>query len=316
MGKLTGAVLIVAGVTIAAYALSERQRTGAEDPVPVVRAEAKTSATPGSVHPPQSQAKPDDAAPETPQPASAAPPAAAKSPEPRPQPTTGKFIPPPGPLRISEAPPRVAVDKNKPAHAASLDREGLTREIQRQLKRVGCYGGAITGVWSPAVRRAMKAFTDRANATLPVEQPDQILLALVQNNQAVTCSAGCPPGQAVGGNGRCLPNALVVRAKKPNTPAKEATPTPAGAPDDASGPIPAPAGPAAGRMSLAGPPPPPKRPARLKAATSAYPKNALRYAPAAPPRHADTRRERRRAARAAPGPYSGMPWWAIPLFSP
>jgi hypothetical protein len=324
MGKLTGAALIVAGVTIAAYALSERQRSGAEDPAPVVRAEARTDAAPGSAPPPQGQAKPDDAAPETPQQVSAPPPVPPavkspdKSPEPRPQPT-GKYIPPPAPLRIADAPPRVPVDKNKLPRTASLDREGLTREIQRELKRVGCYGGAITGAWSPAVRRAMKAFTDRANATLPVEQPDQILLALVQNNQRVTCSASCPPGQAVGGDGRCLPGPLVVRNKKPTAPAKEpipALPAPQ-TPDDTNGPTPAPAAHPTGRMSLAGPPPV-RRPARHRAATSAYPKDALRYAPTArPSRHANTRaRERRRAARPPPGPFAGMPWWAVPLFSP
>jgi hypothetical protein len=315
MGKLSGAILIVAGVTIAAYALSERQHTGADSAGPVVRAQAKASDAPGTGSPPQDQPKMA----ETPQPALTAPPAppAAKSPEPQPQPLTGKLIPPPA-VRIAEAPPRVPVDKNKPQRAAPLDREGLTKEIQRQLKRVGCYGGAITGVWSPAVRQSMKAFTDRVNATLPVEQPDQVLLALVQNHQQAICSAACPPGQAAAGNGRCLPNALVARAKKAKAPAKETKgtiPTPVREPADASGPTATPVSPPPGRMSLAGPPAPANRPARIRA----HPKNGLQYRPAVrPSRYADTRRirERRRAARAAPGPSGGMPWWAVPLFSP
>ena len=49
------------------------------------------------------------------------------------------------------------------------DRASLARELQLELRRVGCYGGDLNGVWTPATRKAMKAFTDRVNATLPVE---------------------------------------------------------------------------------------------------------------------------------------------------
>jgi len=56
------------------------------------------------------------------------------------------------------------------------------------LKRAGCYDGEISGVWSPRTREAMKAFTTRVNATLPVDKPDQILLALVQGHQGVACA--------------------------------------------------------------------------------------------------------------------------------
>jgi hypothetical protein len=329
MGKLSGAVLVVAGVVIATYALSAGQQTGAESAAAAARAKFKASAAPGTGDPPEGQAKVAGAAADEPHPAPSAPPPVAKSaePKPNPQPLTGKVIPPPGPLSIAEAPPRVPVDHSKTATTAPRDKDGLTREIQRQLRRVGCYGGAITGVWSPAVRRAMKAFTDRANATLPVEQPDQILLALVQSHKQAICGAACPRGQAAGGDGRCLPNALVARAKKPNAWAKAGPPTTARGPGEAGGPTTGPAAapppptppngpPPTGRMSLAGPPPAADPPGRIKTATS-HRKNVRRYAPAArPSRYADTRRERRRAARVSPGPYSGMPWWAVPVFSP
>ena len=297
MGKLTGAVLILAGVTIAAYALSERMDTGAGSPAPGVRQAAQTS----PARAPAREAEALHPASTTPSPAPAA-----KSPERQPQPLADSSIPPPsGPLRIAEAPLRVPVDHNKPERTAPLEREGLTKEIQRHLKRVGCYGGAITGVWSPAVRHAMKAFTDRVNATLPVEQPDAILLALVQNHRQVACSTSCPPGQAIAGNGRCLPTALVAGAKNQHAPAKE-TSRLERAPGDASGSDAAAADLQTERMSLAGPLPPAKRALRLKKTAS----------PAArAPRYSQTRaRERRRAARAYSG--SGMPWWAIPVFSP
>ena len=214
------------------------------------------------------------------------------------------------------------VDHSKAAAAAPLDKDGLTREIQRQLKRAGCYGGAITGVWSPAVRQAMKAFTDRVNAALPVEQPDHILLALVQNHKQATCGAACPPGQSAGGDGRCLPNALLARAKKSNARAKEAPPTKVRGPGEADGP---PTGPAAPplrparrrrggcRWQVRRPPPPPEphQDGKLAPEECAAPCSADRLA------YAEARsRDRRRAARGPSGAPTGWPWWAVPLFSP
>lgn len=91
------------------------------------------------------------------------------------------------------------------------DRAGITRELQRQLTRVGCYEGEISGTWTPGTRRAMQAFTDHVNAALPTSEPDQILLALVKGHPGAACGA-CPSGQSAGSDGRCLPNAILARA--------------------------------------------------------------------------------------------------------
>jgi hypothetical protein len=56
--------------------------------------------------------------------------------------------------------------------AIPKDRDTLARELQKELKRVGCYVGEVNGAWSPSTRRAMKMFIDRVNASLPVEEPD------------------------------------------------------------------------------------------------------------------------------------------------
>ena len=45
-----------------------------------------------------------------------------------------------------------------PAH--QINRPTLVREIQRELKRIGCYRGDVHGVWTTSVREAMKAFTE------------------------------------------------------------------------------------------------------------------------------------------------------------
>lgn len=291
MGKLTGAVFLVAGVTMAAYALAERQRTAAESAAPAGQHAAETSAAPRTAGLLEGQAKVDGATPGARQPPAAAappPPVADKRPEPQPPPVDGRSSAAPAPLQIAEAPPRVPVDHNKPARTVALDREGLTKAIQHHLKRVGCYGGAITGEWTPGVRRAMKAFTERVNATLPVEEPDDVLLALVQSHRRIACGGtACPPGQATSDYGSCRPNALVARTKKSNAPPSV----------DTGGPTTSAAGTPEERMSLAGPSPPAKRTARTKRS-----------------RWSDTRARDRRRARTSSGP--GMPWWAIPLFSP
>ena len=93
------------------------------------------------------------------------------------------------PQRPSAPAVQPAPHQPPPGAAAPRDPVSLARQLQSELKRVGCYDGEISGVWTPRTRTAMKAFTDRVNATLPVHKPDQILLALVQSHHGVACSA-------------------------------------------------------------------------------------------------------------------------------
>jgi len=92
-------------------------------------------------------------------------------------------------------------------------RAELASDLQRELRRVGCYQGEITGTWNAATRRAMAAFMERANATLPFDDPDYVLLALVQSHQDIACTAECPAGQISDG-ARCVPRAVVAQATK------------------------------------------------------------------------------------------------------
>jgi hypothetical protein len=94
------------------------------------------------------------------------------------------------------------------------DRDSLARELQKELRRVGCYEGELNGVWTPATRRAMKIFTDRVNATLPVDEPDAVLFAMVQSQQERVCGKPCPVDQGLSEDGRCLPNAILAKAAR------------------------------------------------------------------------------------------------------
>ncbi len=104
------------------------------------------------------------------------------------------------------------LSSSKPADDET--RAELTRDLQKELARVGCYGGEITGAWTPSTKRAMSAFMDRVNASLPVNEPDYILLTLVQGHAAAACGVDCPAGQALNGDGRCVPQAVIAQAQK------------------------------------------------------------------------------------------------------
>jgi peptidoglycan hydrolase-like protein with peptidoglycan-binding domain len=206
---------------------------------------------------------------------------------------------------VDEAPQRVPVGDSK-TEAAPVDRAALTREIQRHLKRVGCYRGDVTGVWSPSVRQAMRAFTEGANASLPVDGPDPVLLAMVQSHGAGACSATCPQGQDRAANGQCLPSALVASATaKGGAKAAKADAAANKGPgaETVAGSAPPPSAdrPPDGRMSLAGPSAAPQAKApRRSARVAGWSRSAQAPRP-------------RRAQRSYSG-YSGLPGWAFPFF--
>lgn len=101
--------------------------------------------------------------------------------------------------------------KSKPSDPEA--RADLVREIQTELKRVGCYDGEIDGSWGAGSKRAIGTFTERINATLPIEEPDYILLTLVQGHKTNACGEQCPTGQAMS-EGRCVPRAVVAAAQR------------------------------------------------------------------------------------------------------
>lgn len=107
------------------------------------------------------------------------------------------------------------------------DRAAITRALQTELTRVGCYAGPITGFWGPDTRRAMKAFTNRVNASLPIGKPDVILLSLVRAESGSVCGTACPSGQEPS-EGRCVPKAVLAQAARKANPAiaKAAAPVP------------------------------------------------------------------------------------------
>jgi len=91
-------------------------------------------------------------------------------------------------------------------------RDAIGRELQKELKRVGCYAGELNGAWTKSTRQAMKVFTDRVNAKLPIDKPDDILLALVQAYPNKVCGVPCPSGQSLSHSQQCIPDVLLARS--------------------------------------------------------------------------------------------------------
>ena len=123
--------------------------------------------------------------------------------------------------QIDTAPTPQPMTRNATTAAAKPSdlqaRTGLTRDIQRELKRVGCYDGEVNGEWSPGTRRAMKSFIERVNAALPTDEPDHILRTMVQGHPGNACGKSCPTGQSTSSDGRCLPTAIIAQHNNPNT---------------------------------------------------------------------------------------------------
>jgi hypothetical protein len=106
---------------------------------------------------------------------------------------------------------RVAIVRPEPSAPPAQDREGLTRALQRELRRLGCYTGKVDAVWNVSTRVAMKAFTDQVNARLPNDQPDHILLALARSHQDRTCVQRCRETSGLTRPGQCPSSATLTQ---------------------------------------------------------------------------------------------------------
>ena len=250
MSKAGGFVLLVAGLAAAAYVLPSGSEMS-EPELPHFTDVAKTP-TPGSTN------QVAVVAPESQPAVRPAPAPIAAATETAPMPSFSAPVVVTIAQRASE-PPAPAPQKAAPI---PRDRDGIGRELQKELRRVGCYDGELNGAWTASTRQAMKAFTNRVNATLPTDEPDSILLTLVQAYQDKVCGKPCPAGQGLTDAGRCVPNAILAKAAKKGVPVAAAPPaekpmpaitgwsttTTAAAPAPPTG-----TAPTQGRMALAGP---------------------------------------------------------------
>lgn len=91
-------------------------------------------------------------------------------------------------LPVSFTPVAVDVD-NAGGVSPSDGTASLTRTVQLELQRVGCYAGRAHGTWDQATRSAMLAFAQTAGLKLKVSGPDWVLLTVLQGQNGPACSA-------------------------------------------------------------------------------------------------------------------------------
>jgi hypothetical protein len=92
----------------------------------------------------------------------------------------------------------------------------LAREVQKELRRVGCYEGESSGIWTPSSRLAAQRFVDRVNARLPTDKPDEFLLGLLRDQSDGICGQ-CKRDETLDPSGRCMPTALISKAAPPRS---------------------------------------------------------------------------------------------------
>lgn len=76
------------------------------------------------------------------------------------------------------------------AEAAAVEgpvQRELAAELQRELARVGCYRAAIDGLWGPASRRALAAFSQATRTEPGAGQPSARVLVQVSQADAPVC---------------------------------------------------------------------------------------------------------------------------------
>jgi hypothetical protein len=95
----------------------------------------------------------------------------------------------------------------------------LAKTLQSELQRVGCYDREINGIWTTSSRMAMQMFLERVNAALPFDEPNLILLSLVQAHDGAACRKPCPVGQTQ--TGSCLSQPSVAMKFKAHGDAPE-----------------------------------------------------------------------------------------------
>jgi len=118
---------------------------------------------------------------------------------------------PAGPKRIAvlpapgsqQAAPVENVVSAPPPAAPAADPAAVARDLQTELRRVGCDPGAINGVWSPSSQQALEQFNRRAGTKLEAKTASLDALDAVKVQRGRICPLTCGSGQRADGE-RCV----------------------------------------------------------------------------------------------------------------
>ena len=100
--------------------------------------------------------------------------------------------------------------KKSQVATASFDQE-LGRSLQIELKRVGCYQGAINGEFGNATREALRGFVKYSALNLRNEDLSVDIIKAVRSFDKRVCPLSCQPGERAEGDGCVRATASAAR---------------------------------------------------------------------------------------------------------
>ncbi len=187
--------------------------SGTFAPLARIRLDRLTSAPPGNSAKSHQDttARPSPA--NTPTPAAATPTVAPKAP---PLPAAEK--PAPSKANAPKETPQTKMAHAEPRKTIEDDAEDKRREIarltQRELKRLGCYDGAIDGLWGPASRRALERFNSASRIRLHIS--DSAVAKRLRNYKGEGCARQCSQNEQLV-SGKCMPAKRVAASTRAAT---------------------------------------------------------------------------------------------------
>jgi tetratricopeptide (TPR) repeat protein len=91
----------------------------------------------------------------------------------------------------------------EPSSAIPRDVATLARDLQSELKRVGCDPGPIDAQWGQQTQQALQRFAAQAKLALPLGEPTTAALDAVSAHQGRVCPLACADHQ-IESDGRCV----------------------------------------------------------------------------------------------------------------
>ncbi len=107
-----------------------------------------------------------------------------------------------------------ALAKKQPTDIDLEVRKPLVSEIQRELRRLACYRGALDGDWGPNTVAAARVALARVDESLPTIQPDFVILSLLRRQPSGTCGVAHPDDRSIRADGQSSPRAVITTATK------------------------------------------------------------------------------------------------------
>jgi hypothetical protein len=119
--------------------------------------------------------------------------------------------------RMASAPP--------PADGLAPEASALARQLQTELRRVGCDPGDADGTWGPKARGALQQFASATKLSLTIDTPTEAALSALKEKSGRVCALTCGPGERESG-GKCVARRPV--ASKPQVAEQPPRPAPVG----------------------------------------------------------------------------------------